>query len=566
VTIERGVWYLVTGVYDGNRNPVKLYVNGTDVTDRTANTSGAVIAQTVSQFNIGKMPYGTRRFPGNVRNVRIWLGEARTASQIAADYTNTPLAGSAADDSDFSWPLNETAVGSVTTGNGSVGLTMTNVTNDDFVSCCVNNRASGKALIHRPARMDLSSADSESVILVQADGYSGSDLRFRVLGPEGVSGNEMQVWDHVNETWIGSGGISTGVLMDEDLGDPAVGTYFWVPVKRNTSVAGGGRYVDDDTETGYDGTDTDAGTRTEYNTIMPLPPVTAMSSPFTLSGGLIGTTQYPLSKKYVILGYDAVEKGKLITGTSSSISAKGSKAAGDYALKSDVPLYRIEVRTQDDVLITDIRNQDGWNTDTDMGDTTLPVELSSFAANVITGGVRVQWISQSESNLLGYYVYRSETQAVIDAIQVSPLIEATNSSQSQIYVFTDGETQASHTYFYWLMAMDFNGSYSYYGPVKVTLSDSDYIPAVPLRTGLDKLYPNPFNPQINISYGLKENAPVKLSIYNVKGQKVLSRETGVLEKGYHQYIWDASQETSGIYFVVFESGKHKELRKITLSK
>ncbi|MDD3104408.1 MAG: LamG domain-containing protein, partial [Candidatus Cloacimonetes bacterium] len=343
VTIQRGVWYLVTGVYDGSR--LRIYVNDTEVNNRTVSMTGKLTnVPTNAQFNVGKMPLGTRRFPGNVRALRIWVGEARSASQIAADY-----AGTSTNDSDFSWPLNETAIGSVTRGNGTVDLNMVNVIGDDFTTCCVNNRATGQALLHRPERMDLSTADSESVILVQASSYSGSDLRFRLLGPEGGS-TGMEAWDHVTNTWIGSGEISSGIKMDAGLGDPAAGTYFWVPVRRNTMLTGGGRYVDDDSS--YDGADTNAATRTQYNTIMPLPAATAMGTTFSISGDLVGTTEYPLSKKYVILGYDAVEKGRLITGTSSSRSAKDGKAAGSFTLYSDVPLQRIEVRTQKDVLIT----------------------------------------------------------------------------------------------------------------------------------------------------------------------------------------------------------------------
>ncbi len=65
---------------------------------------------------------------------------------------------------------------------------------------------------------------------------------------------------------------------------------------------------------------------------------------------------------------------------------------------------------------------------------------------------------------------------------------------------------------------------------------------------------------------LKEAAEAKLNIYNVKGQLVHSRELKMQDKGFHSYIWDASKESSGVYFVVFESGKLRETRKITLSK
>jgi len=568
VTIERGVWYLVTGVYDGDRSPVKLYVNDEDVTDRTTSTSGIVQALAGSKFNIGKMAHGTRPFLGNIRNLRIWVGEARSASNIADDFLDTPLAGSSSDNSSFSWPLNETDSGSsITNGNGSVTLSMVNVEAGDFVACCNNNRASGKALVHRPEKMDLSSATSESVILVQADNYSGSNYRFRILAPLDDITNGMEVWDHINKTWIGAGDISSGVLMDAELGNPATGTYFWVPVRRGNSSTGNGRYVDDDTETNYDGTDVDAGTRTNYNTIMPLPSVTAMGTTFTVSGTLVGTAQHPLTEKYVILGYDAVEKGRLITGTSSITGSKDGKSEGSYTLVSDVPLHRVEVRTQDDILITDLENESGWEENIDLGDTTLPVELSSFTVSAITNGARLQWVTQTESDILGYYVYRAKSEDFDQARLVSPLIASTNSVQTQVYSYTDTDIQVNINYYYWLLASEFSGEFNVFGPINILLEDGgNTSPEIPFITGLDKLYPNPFNPEINIRYSLKETADVRISIYNLKGQKMHSEEFISQEIGYHKYVWDGAKHTSGIYFVEFNSGKYKEVRKITLTK
>ena len=559
VVIQRGVWYLVTGVYDGIK--VRIYVNDVDESDGSKTLTGNLLNMpTTAQFNVGKMPFGTRRFNGNVRALRIWVGTARSLTEIQGDYAGN-ITGT---NPSFSWPLNETAKGEVATGTGTgtVALTMQNVTEADFVACCVNNKATGQVMLHRPERMDMSTADSESVVLVQASGYSGSALRFRILGSQGSS-DEMQAWDHVNNAWIGSGTISTGVLINDDLGNPATGTYFWVPVRRNTSTNGAGRYVDDDTQTSYDGTDTDALTRARYNAIAPLPAVRAMvanNAIITLNGKLLGTTTYPLTKKYVILGYDAVEKGKLITGTSSAITT------GAYALKSDVPLYRIEVRTQRDVLISELTNASGWNATTGLDDITLPVELSSFTVTPTQNGAKLQWVSQSESNLIGYHVYRAELNDFSQALQVSALIEATNASHTQVYVFTDSGLQPLVTYYYWLMASEYSGVSQIFGPIHITLAGEEQSPELPVKTGLDKLYPNPFNPEISIRYGLTEAADLKLSIYNLKGQKVHSLEIQNQNKGFHKYLWDASQEASGIYFIVFEAAETREMRKITLSK
>ena len=43
-------------------------------------------------------------------------------------------------------------------------------------------------------------------------------------------------------------------------------------------------------------------------------------------------------------------------------------------------------------------------------DTTLPVELSTFTAAYINSASTLNWTTQSESNNLGWNVYRSETE------------------------------------------------------------------------------------------------------------------------------------------------------------
>ncbi len=576
VTIQRGVWYLVTGVYDGDRSPVRIYINDDDVSDRGVYTEGQVLAPDASaayNFNVGKMPYGGRQFPGNIRNLRIWVEKALTATEIANDFPNTPLAGSSEDDSDFSWPLNEISNGSISNGNGSLNLSMVDVQEDDFVACCTNNRASGKALVHRPEKMDLSSATSESVILFQADGYSGNNFKFNILGPLENASKSMEVWDHNSNSWKTSDVISEGIAIDSELGNPTTGTYFWIPVRLATSTDGAGRYVDDDDDDDYDGNDTDAQGRTQYNTMLPLPTVAPMNDPFTVSGTLIGNEQHPLTEKYVILGYDAVEKGRLITGTSTLTASKDGKSNGSYTLVSDVPLYRVEVRTQDDILVTDVDNAEGWDETLENGGVinldpiTLPVELSSFTVSAISNGAKLQWVTQTESNISGYHVYRALVEDFSQSELVSPVIESNNSVQTQIYSYTDSDIMLNVDYYYWLKATEFSGEFRIYGPVSIFLEENEVTPEVPIFiTGIESLYPNPFNPQVNIRYSLKDKGNVRISIYNLKGQKIHRDEIISQEKGYHSYVWDGRKQTSGIYFVEFVSGKYKEVRKVTLRK
>ena len=61
-------------------------------------------------------------------------------------------------------------------------------------------------------------------------------------------------------------------------------------------------------------------------------------------------------------------------------------------------------------------------------------------------------------------------------------------------------------------------------------------------------YPNPFNPNTTISFSISEITFVTLDIINLKGEIVFHKEFGDLEPGYYNQVWDARQQSTGIYF------------------
>jgi len=85
--------------------------------------------------------------------------------------------------------------------------------------------------------------------------------------------------------------------------------------------------------------------------------------------------------------------------------------------------------------------------------------------------------------------------------------------------------------------------------------DDEYVssPALQLSN-----HPNPFSGNTTINFSTKENAPVNITIYNLKGQKVKKLLNANLEKGNHSVSWDGQDEygkqaASGIYFYRLES-------------
>ena len=210
-----------------------------------------------------------------------------------------------------------------------------------------------------------------------------------------------------------------------------------------------------------------------------------------------------------------------------------------------------------------------------LGDDTLPVQLSSFNGVVSsTGSVNLNWATQSESELLGFSVFRAETQTLQSSSQVSPLIPATNTSNTSYYSYQDEEVFPDHTYYYWLQILDLEGIAQFYGPVIVlcTIQNTgNETPPLDLKTGIQSIFPNPGYFQ-SIKLYLEKDLDVSLQVYNLKGQKVKSLYHGNKAQGMHSLIWDGTNELgqdlpSGIYFVTFSAaGKPLGCQKFSLVK
>lgn len=85
------------------------------------------------------------------------------------------------------------------------------------------------------------------------------------------------------------------------------------------------------------------------------------------------------------------------------------------------------------------------------------------------------------------------------------------------------------------------------------------------------VFPNPFNPKTNISYVLPLPGFVRLSIYNVKGQKVRSLFGDWQESGSHSIVWDGKDNKgsavgSGIFYACLEYSGRQSMRKLMLLK
>jgi len=96
-------------------------------------------------------------------------------------------------------------------------------------------------------------------------------------------------------------------------------------------------------------------------------------------------------------------------------------------------------------------------------------------------------------------------------------------------------------------------------------------PLVPREYVLDQNYPNPFNPSTIIRFGLPEPGLVRLTLFNILGQRVVTLVDERQEAGYHQIVWDGRDQggglcAAGVYFYQLRAGDFVTTKKMVLLK
>ena len=88
----------------------------------------------------------------------------------------------------------------------------------------------------------------------------------------------------------------------------------------------------------------------------------------------------------------------------------------------------------------------------------------------------------------------------------------------------------------------------------------------PFAFALEQNYPNPFNPSTTINFSLAHSSMVKLTIYNILGQRVGTLVNSPLEAGPHSVKFNASNLATGVYFYRLEAGSYQSNKKMLLLK
>ena len=193
--------------------------------------------------------------------------------------------------------------------------------------------------------------------------------------------------------------------------------------------------------------------------------------------------------------------------------------------------------------------------------TIVPVELTSFNAELNNDVVNLNWTTATEVNNQGFEIQRKSSKSDWATIGFTEG-KGTTTEQTN-YSFVDDISAMTQTNLYYrLKQIDFNGDFSYSDVVNVFLFPDDY--------SLTQNYPNPFNPSTLIKFSLGKTGYTTLKLYDVLGKEVAALVNGELEAGPHEVTFDASSATgglpSGTYFYTLTSGSYTETRKMMFLK
>lgn len=182
----------------------------------------------------------------------------------------------------------------------------------------------------------------------------------------------------------------------------------------------------------------------------------------------------------------------------------------------------------------------------------VPVRLLSFELEAVDKEVRLDWRTADESAILGFRMERNSAS-------VGPNLIPASSTGSGDYSFTD-EVPTRGKYRYTLLEVHRDGT-------EHVLAQRD-IDVRPVAGGLvlSQNAPNPFFGSSTVSFQLGTAGGASLSVFDVQGKVRHQKEWAHLEEGRHDYVIEASEWPSGVYFYRVKTDSGVKTRSMRVVK
>ena len=210
-------------------------------------------------------------------------------------------------------------------------------------------------------------------------------------------------------------------------------------------------------------------------------------------------------------------------------------------------------------------NEDGvWNV----------LDIVSLANCVLAGtcGGRVNDASHSEL-IIEDNLVSIEADGFIGGVEMTLThgddfeIEMTENAMFADYLTTDNQTRLL------VITPETDELFSFNGDFvisEIIVANTQYEVSVDLPVvssfSLSEAYPNPFNPTTAMTLTMPMAGDMQVEVYNLLGQVVSTLASGYMDAGTYNLTWDASDVSSGMYFVKAQTQGFTTTQKLMLVK
>ena len=173
-------------------------------------------------------------------------------------------------------------------------------------------------------------------------------------------------------------------------------------------------------------------------------------------------------------------------------------------------------------------------------DSTLPVSLTSFSANVSANKVNLAWASATEQDVSYFGIQRSNDG--VNFVTVGKVTASGTSTTTHSYSFVDDASKLSGAVYYRLNTVDKNGKGNFSAVKQVSTATT--------KNQITNMYPNPMHvgQDLKLNYTSLKSGTANIQLTNVLGAKVINTNLSVTS-GNNTLTVAAGHLAPGVYYV-----------------
>lgn len=170
--------------------------------------------------------------------------------------------------------------------------------------------------------------------------------------------------------------------------------------------------------------------------------------------------------------------------------------------------------------------------------------------------VGLKWKDKSD-NENGFYMERKKESNQWERIAVLDKNTTT---------YTDRNVERGKSYEYRVCSHNSRGNSKYSNVVSILITDVKKSELIPSEFSLSQNFPNPFNPETNISFAIPTREFVQIKIYGLRGNEIATLINEEKAPGSYTIKFNGSSLASGIYYCKMTAGAFNKTIKIVFLK